>query len=222
MMAFDRSQNGDSDAFVTKLNAMGSNLVYSTFLGGAGDDAGNGIFVAGDIASIIGRTRSATFPTTPGAADETYNMGAYGDVFVAQLNSAGSNPVFSTFLGGSGSEAGQDIVLDSAGLIHVTGVTDSTNFPLSNATQNANGGMFDAFVTELNTSGSSIVFSTYIGGANNDAGTGIGLDSTGTTYISGYSWSNNFPTKPTMGPMRVYQPSSSGGGSDAVVVKLSF
>ncbi len=214
--AYDTTHNGGSDAFVTKLNATGRALVYSTLLGGSDNDFGRGIFVSGGgIASITGSAVSANFPTTAGAYDTALNGGAYGDAFVARLNGNGASLTYSTYLGGNENESGQDILVDSAGFTYVVGVTNSPNFPRLNQLPNQVGGMYDAFVTKFNGQGNALIFSTILGGSNNDAGIGIGIDGAGLLYVAGYSWSNNFHTT-----AHAYDRTFNGGGSDAVVFKL--
>src|SRR5439155_43034 len=155
--AFDRTSNGEFDAFVTKLNATGSALVYSTYLGGAFVDFGSRIAVdAGGNAYVMGSTRSADFPTTPGAFDTTAN-GAF-DVFVTKLNSAGTALIYSTYLGGSQSEGGDDLAIDSTGSnVYVAGHTYSIDFPTTAGAFDTvfNGDLLifwgDGFVTKIAT-----------------------------------------------------------------------
>src|SRR5205085_4421652 len=131
--AFDTTSNGVDDGFVTKLDASGSSLVYSTFLGGANTDGAGSIAIDGSgNAYLTGYTASPDFPTTPGAFDTTYNND--GDAFVAKLNAAGAALAYSTYLGGTGTngtgyDAGLGIAIDAAGSAYVTGRTDSAPFP---------------------------------------------------------------------------------------------
>ena len=207
------------DAFVTELNSTGSALVYSTYLGGSGEDSGTGIAVdsAGD-AYVNGFTCSTDFPVTPGAFQTTYNSSSCvnlgGNAFVTKLNSTGSALVYSTYLGGSGEDSGTGIAVDSAGDAYVTGSTTSTNFPTMNPLQPANGGGYDAFVIKLNSTGSALVYSTYLGGSGSDSGTGIAVDSAGNAYVTGGTSSTNFPTFDPLQP-------ANGGGGDAFVSKLN-
>ncbi|MBI5233711.1 MAG: SBBP repeat-containing protein, partial [Deltaproteobacteria bacterium] len=159
------------DAFVAKLNPSGSALVYSTYLGGGSDDYGYGIAVAFGNVYVTGATASSDFPTTASAIQATSGGGS--DVFVTELNSAGSAFVYSTYLGGSGDDSGYAIAVDSSGNTYVTGGTDSIDFPLASATQGVTGGIYDAFVSKISTDGSTLVYSTYLGGGNNDYGLGI-------------------------------------------------
>ena len=147
--ALDTSQNGSDDAFVTKLNPAGSALLYSTFLGGSGEDEGLGIALdaAGD-AYVTGFAASSDFPTSVGALDTSQN--GSDDAFVTKLNPAGSTLLYSTFLGGSGDDVGFGIAVDAAGDVYVTGRTDSSDFPTSvGAFDTSWNGSFDAFVTKL-------------------------------------------------------------------------
>ena len=182
-----------SDAFVTKFNAAGSTLVYSTYLDGrkygrvsglAADSAGN--------AYLAGATSAADFPVVN--AFQGANAGG-NDAFVAKLNAAGSAFVYSSYLGGSGSDGASGVAVDSAGRAYVTGSTSSTDFPTANALQGANAGGFDAFAARLRPDGSGLIFSTYLGGSGNDSSAGIGVDSWGHATIGGRTTSADFPLK---------------------------
>jgi hypothetical protein len=186
---------GNSDAFVTKLNPLGSSLVYSTLLGAAGNDRSNGIAVdnSGN-AYVIGYTGSSNFPTTIGAYNRAYS-GGYSDAFVTKLNWAGSSLLYSTYLGGADEDYGRSIAVDSRGNAYVTAETYSSNFPTTIGAYNrTKGGSFDAFVTKLNPAGSSLLYSTYLGGAGEDVGVGITVDSHGNAYVTGSTESSDFPT----------------------------
>jgi len=216
--AIQSANQGSYDAFVTKLNPAGSApLVYSTYLGGSSDDYGVGIAVdATGNAYVTGYTHSTNFPTTPGAF-QTANQGGY-DAFVTKLNPTGTAPLlYSTYLGGSSDEQGLGIAVDAAGNAYVTGYTQSTNFPTtSGAFQTANQGLVDAFVTKLNPTGSApLVYSTYLGGNDQEQGDGIAVDAPGNAYVTGYTHSTNFPTTPG-----AFQ-TANQGGYDAFVTKLN-
>jgi Calx-beta domain-containing protein/beta-propeller repeat-containing protein/uncharacterized protein DUF4214 len=187
---------GSTDAFLTKINAAGSALVYSTYLGGDDNDSGEGIKVdsAGN-AYVGGDTFSSNFPT---ASPIQAANGGEGDIFVLKVNAAGDALVYSTYLGGSLRDACEDLAIDSAGNAYVTGDTESNNFPTVNAFQGTNGGtvlLQDAYVTKINAAGSALVFSTYLGGTGGEVGFGIAVDSAGNVYVAGATGSNNtFPT----------------------------
>jgi hypothetical protein len=190
-------------------------LVYSTFLGGSGDEGGGGIAVdsAGN-AYVTGTTSSTDFPTMS-PLQPSYG-GGIDDVFVTKINPSGSALVYSTYLGGSGFEAAYRIAVDSAGNAYVVGQTFSTNFPTMNALQPSyGGGPDDAFVTKIDPSGSALVYSTYLGGSDFDAGYGIAVDGAGNAYVTGQTASTNFPT---MNPL---QPTYGGGSADAFVTKIN-
>ncbi|MYL21642.1 HYR domain-containing protein [Halobacillus litoralis] len=213
--AFDTTFNGVIDAFVTKLNASGSGLVYSTYLGGDGEDYGFGIEVDGlGNAYVTGFTSSGNFPTTPGSFNPTYSGGS--DAFVTKLNVDGSALVYSTYLGGAGSDRGYGIAVDSMANAYITGYTSSVNFPTTPGAFDLtyNGG-FDGFVTKLDTSGSVLVYSTYLGGVNFDQGLGIEVDGLGNAYVTGSTSSGDFPSTPGAFD------TTFNGSIDAFVTKLN-
>lgn len=203
----------DGDAFVAKINAAGSALVYSTYLGGSDNDAGFDIAVdSAGSAHVTGSSSSTNFPTA-NAFDST--LGGTSDGFVMKLNAAGSALVYSTYLGGSDADSGNDIALDSSGNAYVAGGTISTNFPTANPIQATyGGGSVDAFVTKLNAAGSALIYSTYLGGGALDRGNAIAVDSCGSAYVSGTTGSTNFTT---LNPIQA----ANGGGDDAFVTKIS-
>ena len=215
--AFEETFNGGSaDAFVTKLDASGAALVYSTYLGGSGQDWGHGIALDGSgNAYLTGMTDSTDFPTTAGAFDESFNGGS-NDVFVTKLAADGTALLYSSYLGGDGDDQGYVIAVDGAGNAHLTGLTGSTtDFPTTAGAfdETYNGG-YDAFVTKLNASGAALVYSTYLGGSGFDFGYGIAVDSGGSAYVTGYTGSTDFPT--TAGAFD----ETYNGGLDAFVTKL--
>jgi hypothetical protein len=221
--AFDTTLDGHQDAFVTKLNPAGSALVYSTFLGGGGNEFGLAIAVdTSGSAYVTGNSSSSNFPTTIGAFDTTHN-GSF-DVFVTKLNQSGSALVYSTFVGGLSLDEATDIVLDASGSATVTGQTFSSDFPTTvGAFDTTFNGEIDVFVTKLNPSGSApLVYSTFLGGNSSDAGLGIALDSSGNAYVTGFTFSTNFPT--TVGAFDVTHNGSFDGfvRSDAFVTKLNL
>ena len=205
--------------FVVRLSPDGSQMSYGTFLG-----RGHGGAVAVDALDqvvLTGKTTSnpPVFPVTPGAFQE--NRPGGWDAFVSKLTSDGSGLVFSTYLGGEDDEnltGKQDIATDPAGNIYVTGRTRSTDFPVQNAIQGSfGGGTDDAYVTKFTPQG-AVVYSTYLGGSEDDQGVGIDADAEGNTYVTGDTESMDFPT--TLGS---FQPEYGGGGvfGDAFVTKLN-
>ncbi|MEO7724428.1 MAG: SBBP repeat-containing protein, partial [Chthoniobacterales bacterium] len=216
--------NGDGDAFVTKLSADGTALTYSTFLGGS--DSEGAIAIAIDSAGnayITGNTASLDFPTVH--AFQSTNAGL-SDVFVSKLNAAGSALVYSTYLGGSdtdptsandGADYSNAIAVDSSGNAYVTGYTASVDFPLVNPIQDALSGINDAFVTKFNTTGTDLVYSTYLGGTNPEFGQGIAVDAAGNAYVVGQTKSADFPI------FNAFQSTygSIGLGGDAFVTKIN-
>ena len=209
--AFNATYGGGNDAFVAKFNATG-NLVFSTFLGGSGSDFGSAIAVDGQGDSYItGTTLSSNFPTK-NAFNATY--GGLNSAFVAKFDSTG-NLVFSTFLGGSGSDVSTDIAVDGQGNSYITGSTQSSNFITKNAFQPVFGGGTDVFVAKFNATG-NLVFSTFLGSTDDDWGTGIAIDSQGDSYITGWTGPNsNFPTK------NVFNASYGGGLINVFVAKFN-
>jgi hypothetical protein len=187
-------------------------LIYSTYLGGSGSDEGFGIAVdsAGN-AYVTGETSSTDFPTLNSL--QPSNAGNI-DAFVTKLNPSGSALVYSTYLGGSGLDQGSGIAVDSSGNAYLTGFTNSTDFPTMNPLQPAYGGGGDAFVAKITQTGSALVYSTYIGGSNADAGLGVAVDGLGNAYVAGLTRSTNFPTVNPLQP-------ANGGEDDAFVAKLN-
>ena len=209
---------GGGEGFVTALNAAGSALIYSTYLGGSGGDKGNKIAVdaAGSV-YVIGNTGSTDFPTTPSALQTTLHGG--NDAFVTALNSTGSTLLYSTYLGGTGGDQGNGIAVDAAGNAYLVGNTSSRDFPTTGTVVPPDsGGGSDAFVTALTSTGSGLLFSTYLGGTGSDAGFGIAVDAAGTAYVTGATGNlgaDNFPITPG-----AFQPLF-GGINDAYVTRIT-
>jgi Beta-propeller repeat len=182
------------DAWVAKLNSSGSTLLYLVYLGGTGNDSGRGVAVdASGNAYITGITASTNFPTTSGAFSST--IAGLQEAFVTKLSSIGQIE-YSTYLGG-GSDAGFAIAVDTSGGVYVAGQTASSTFPVTTGTiQHSNaGGISDCFVSKLNAAGSSLVYSTYLGGSGLDLCSGIAIDTSNDAYVTGTTYSTNIPTQ---------------------------
>jgi streptogramin lyase/uncharacterized protein YegL len=192
--AFDRSQNGNRDGFVARLNSTGSGLEYGSYLGGTNGDWVHAIAVdPGNRLTAAGWTESSDFPTAPGAFDASHNGSA--DAYVVRLDAAGGALQAGTFLGGPGWDGAFGVAVDEAGRASVTGETGSSAFPTTPGAfdRSFNGGT-DAFATRLNAAGSALDLATLFGGAGNDQGWGIDRDSYGQTLIGGRTASGNLPT----------------------------
>lgn len=213
--AYRTSAAGQEDAFVAKLNPAGTGLVYSTILGGAGSDFATGIAVdAGGNAYVSGYTSSTAFPVTASAAQKTFK-GGYQDGFAVKLNATGTGLVYATYIGGSGNDVANGIAVDSAGFAHLTGYTDSTDFPVRNALRAAAAGQGDAFVVKVNPGGEAFAYATYLGGRSRDAGNAIAVDGAGNAYVAGTTYSIDFPV--TAGTVQA----ANRGSYDAFVAKLT-
>lgn len=214
--ALDSTYNGSSDVFIAKINSTGTTLLYSSFLGGIGDEVGNSLArdSSGNI-YLTGYTSSSTnFPITSNVVDSTYNGGTY-DTFICKLNSNLSILLYSTYLGGTNDEKGNSLAVDKAGNVYVTGQTYSSDFPTTpSALDTLYNGSGDAFMSKLNTSGTALVYSSYLGGGNGDECKGIALDGSGNVYLTGETYSPDFPTTP--GALDT----SFNGSSDVFVIKI--
>jgi hypothetical protein len=216
--ANDTTFNGNNDCYIFKLNPTGTNMIYSTFLGGSEADIGYGIVIDSlENAYVTGSTKSADFPNTTSAFDKDYNdKYSNEDVFIAKIDQYGKNLIYSTYIGGEWGDIGYDIAIDMIGNVYVTGETDSQDFPItSDAYDNQLNGN-DAFLLQLAMNGSTLLYSTYLGGTNYDYGLGITIDRLWNVYMTGYTYSNNFPT--TEGAYN----RSFGGNQDVFVTKFSF
>ncbi len=212
--AFDVNANGSHDVFVTKINATGTAIVYSTYLGGSNYEYGTSLALdAGNMAYVAGLTCSANFPTTAGAYDTSYNDGV--DAFIVKLSADGSGLAYSTFLGGSGRDEAYAIVYNGTNLF-VTGTTYSPDFPTTAAAYDTsfNGGEQDVFVTKFNQTDSDLKYSTFIGGSNWDWGNAIAVDGSGNAYVAGGTWSSDYPV--TAGAFDVTR-----NNSDGIVTKIN-
>jgi hypothetical protein len=204
---------GPRDAFVTKINPSGDVLVYSTYLGGGDYDWGRGIAVDGSgNAYLTGSTSSTDFPTQDPIQP---NLAGPRDAFVTKINPSGDVHVYSTYLGGGDYDTGSGIAVDGSGNVYLTGSTSSTDFPTWNPIQPNNGGSADAFVTKINPSGDTLLYSTYLGGSDYDSGQGIAADGSGNVYLIGETRSQDFPTRDPI------QPNHGGGEGDAFVTTIS-
>lgn len=214
--SFDSTLNGGDDGFVAKLNAGGTALVYSTYLGGTGDDLALAVAVdtAGS-AYVAGTTSSPGFPVTPGAFDQTLNGAA--DIFLAKVSSSGGALVFSTFVGGSVNDVAEAVAVDSAGNAYLAGYVDSTDFPTTPGAFDTTKTVLDrdATVLKLDASGASLIYSTFLGGSGSDLGFGIAVDASGAAYVAGATGSTDFPT--TSGAFDT----SPNGVDDVFVAKLN-
>jgi hypothetical protein len=220
--AFQTANNGNADGFITKMNSAGTALLYSTYLGGAGNDAVTALALYSGEVLVTGYTTSSNFPLRAPAGIGTtlpYQQiyGGNTDAFISEINATGNILVYSTYLGGSGLDEGQGIAVDSSGNAYVTGFTQSANFPVTaNALQSTLNGSQNVFITTMNSSGEALVYSTYLGGSEADTAQAIQIDNASppNMYIAGYTFSSNFPT---VSPVQ----KSLGGGSDAFVAELN-
>ncbi len=228
------------DAFVTKISADGSTILYSTYLGGQDDDESNAIAVdnSGNV-YVAGNTGGVSpfplqpipgvgdFPTTPNARQDRLASDFNRDVFVSKISPDGGNLVYSTLLGGNDFDVPNDLVLDSSGNVYITGNTRSPDFPVVNATQGTLGGDRDVFIAQLNSDGSDLLYSSFYGAGDGDTGEGIALDNAGNIYVSGSSGTRiiggdaavppegDFPT------FNAFQSTFGGGGSDGIIIKIN-
>lgn len=222
--ALDRKRGGRTDAFVAKLDPTGSDLLYSTFLGGTNHEFASDLAVdqAGNV-YLAGFTTSSDFPTTPGALERRRLDRTSSDAFVAKLDPSGSRLIYSTLLGGNASDGVTDIEIDGAGNAYVTGETESKNFPTTPAAPQRRcatcapekGGYSpDAFLAKLDPSGSRLHYGTFLGGDSVDQPNGLAVDRAGNAYVAGWTASSDFPT--TKGAF-----DTSFDGGTAFVVKLN-
>ena len=214
----DLTYNGGMDAFVAKVNSSGSGLTYCGYIGGSADDYGYGIAVGtSGNAYVTGWTFSteATFPVS-GGPDLTHN--GWADAYVAKVSASGSALIYCGYIGGSESDHCYDIALDGSGNAYVTGYGDSpeATFPESGGPDLTYNGEDDAFVAKVNAAGSGLVYCGYIGGSDDDWGTGIAVDGSGNAYITGYTKSSQVTFPETKGPDLTYN-----GGEDAFVAKVN-
>jgi len=210
--AFQGTFGGKTDAWVAKLNSSGTSLIYATFLGGSGDERIGGIAVdSSGNAYVTGTTTSKNFPVSAGVFQHDCKLksdGSCASAFVTKLNALGTRVLYSSYLGGHGTQSGEGIALNSSGNAFVVGGTDAKDFPTTaGSAQPVPAGGEDAFVAQVSSSGSHLNFSTFLGGADFDVGNAIALDSSGNAFITGRTLSANFPVK------NAFQPGCSGGCS---------
>lgn len=208
---FQASYGGGDDAFISKFSSGGNSLAFSTYLGGTDHEDGRGIAVdsRGNV-YVTGVTASTDFPTINPM--QGTNAGLW-DIYVTKLNVVG-RAVYSTYLGGSGYDAGNSIGLDNAGNISLAGFTRSANFPVASPLQATSGGGDDAFFAKLTAAGNTVLYSTYLGGAGTDSASDLAMDSAGNAYIVGSTNSTNFPLSAP------FQPTFNGGFRDGFVAKI--
>jgi len=214
--AIQSERTGLYNAFVTKLNAAGSAIVYSTYYGGSFGEFGTSIAVDSTGAVFLGGISSSPdFPRTGGVQAE-YG-GLLSDGFVVKLNPAGNQVIYSSLLGGNGNDIVNDIAIDSSGVVYLTGGTFSMNYPVTTGASQAefSGGVFDAFLTKINGTGSAISFSTFLGGGGDDRANRIALDAQNNVYLGGLTASTNFPMTSAV------QQTFGGGNSDSFVTKFT-
>lgn len=207
-----QTKKGDlADAFVVRLSATGT-LVYSSYLGGTGEDRGAGIAV--DSSGSIYITGFTTSPNFAARNPQQSTLSGACDAFVTKLTADGSDLLYSTFLGGSHLDFGSGLAVDNKGNAYITGNTSSPNFPLKNPQQPVRGGSSDAFVAKFTTNG-VLVYSSYLGGSDTTQATSIAVDNHGNAYVTGFTQSPDFPTQQPL------QAAYGGANGDAFVTKFS-
>ncbi|HYP14553.1 MAG TPA: SBBP repeat-containing protein [Bryobacteraceae bacterium] len=215
---YQPTNRGQLDVFVVKLSPTGKAVVLSTFLGGTSSEIG--IAIAVDPAGAIyvgGNAESADFPVSATAFQRTRKAGGEipYDCFVAKLSPQGQSLGYATFLGGTGEDRLEDLLVDSEGAVYVAGFTPASDFPTTaGAVQTAISGPFDAFVTKVNPGGTALVYSTFLGGNRYEDAFGLAFGGGGTVWVTGTTQSTNFPTKdPLQQALR--------GSSDTFVTQLN-
>ena len=221
---FQSSNGGQNDGFVAKIDPTGTTLLYSTYLGGSANDGVTRLAVdpAGNV-YLAGSTDSTDFPGVTAGSAQSSNAGGFADAFVAKLSASGSALLYATYLGGSDYDIANGVAIDSSGNAYVAGETRSSDFQgmTSGSFQPSSGGGFsDAFLTKLDDTGSTIVYSTYLGGSGDDIGNQIAVDTSGNAFITGQTCSTGFPV--TSGALETTPPGMSCGGfsNDGFVTKL--
>jgi len=202
---------GSANAFVTEVNPIGTELLYSTYLGGEKNDSGQGIAAdATGSAYVTGFTFSTKFPTSSPVIQATNHSASTSNAFVTKFKPGGQALAFSTYLGGKGTDQALAIAIDSTTNIYITGSTSSSDFPVTSGAfqlTNVNGTTdgSDAFVSKISPDGSKLIYSTYLGGTGADQGNAIAVDSSGDAWVTGSTESADFPTAGP--PIQVYSSS---------------
>ena len=201
--------------YVVKFTPDGQNILYSTFFGGSGDEFSYDLAIdSSDCAYITGYTDSSNFPTSVSAYQSQKNNSL--DAFITKLSASGNTLSYSTYLGGGLIDSGKGIAADNNGSAYVAGTTESIDFPTYNAFDSSyNGGLRDVFITKIAPDGSSLQYSTYVGGNLIDGPSSIAIDNLGSAYITGDTTSNNFPVQ------NATQSTFAGGNSDSFVTKVA-
>ncbi|MBV8516195.1 MAG: SBBP repeat-containing protein [Acidobacteria bacterium] len=209
------ANGGDYDAFVTKINAAGTAIVYSTFLGGSGTDYGQGIGVDGSGNAYVAGGTTGSFPGVSGGSYQPSYGGGTRDAFLTALDSTGSSILWSTYLGGSADDVAQELAVTSSGDAYVAGSTASSDFPVLNAVQSSIGGNGDAFVARVGSTG-TVAWATYLGDSGDEVANMVAVDGSGNAYVTGQTDSTSFP-----GVSGGSIQSANGGGLDAFVTKIN-
>ena len=196
--AFQNVNRGGMDAFVIKLDPAGQALLFSSYLGGPGDDNALDAAVDGDgNLYVTGSTGSPEFPIVNGAQSTSGSEDELGtDAYVAKFTPDGSTLLYSTFFGGSGIELSHSIAVGADGSVYIAGETDSEDLPVEGAFQTVSGGGNDAYVMKLDPAGAAIEYATYLGGSGHDGAPGVAVDAAGNAYVAGVSFSADFPVTP--------------------------
>ncbi len=210
-------RGGDFDGVAFKLNPQGNGLAYSTYIGAEDNDSTEGVTVdSNGSAYLTGGTKSLGFPVT-GAGFQTSRSGDT-DAYLMRLNSTATGLMYSTYVGGSGTDRGSGVAIDANGNAYVAGYTSAPDFPTEEAFQNSFGGSFDAFIARIDTNANgpnSLVFCSYLGGTGDDKAFGVAIDNGGNNiYVTGQTSSNNFPLLTPAQP-------AFGGSFDAFIAKIS-
>jgi Beta-propeller repeat len=208
------SRPGGSDAFVAKVNAEGSALIYVAHVGGSDSEFAGGVALdASSHAYLTGQTFSLDFPVTPGVLQPEFG-GGFLDAFVAKVTPDGAGLIYASYLGGDGDDVGSGLAVDASGHAYVTGLTESTDFPTVAPVQQEFGGAFDVLISKIKPDGSALVYSTYVGGSAGDRGFAIAVGPAGRVYVTGLTESTDFPLRRPL--QRFF-----GGTFDAFIVRIT-